>query len=113
VTSKSRKKKPRVGSWSTLGYTNGVTLAQGGIVSSSISVHSGNFQGQLQAINSMSQGIHTQYSGGLIRKVIETTPVCGNRRGGPDSKIYCEVYKHVEHKGHTGRGKTGKWYSWD
>lgn len=37
---------------------------------------------------------------------------CGARRGGPDSKIFCEVPNLVPHTTHAGRGST-KWYTWE
>ena len=37
---------------------------------------------------------------------------CHNRRGGPRSKVFCEVPKTVPHDVHSGRGKTGYWFSW-
>jgi hypothetical protein len=37
---------------------------------------------------------------------------CDVRRGGPRSRIYCEVFKRVPHKEHIGRSKSGRWYAW-
>lgn len=36
---------------------------------------------------------------------------CNNRRGGPRSKIYCEVPLDVPHEFHHGRS-SGRWFSW-
>lgn len=47
-------------------------------------------------------------------KLMPYTPpdYCNVRRGGPRSKIRCEIPKHVPHEFHTGRGQTGSWFSW-
>lgn len=43
---------------------------------------------------------------------VKAVDYCHNRRGGPRSRIFCEVPKSVPHEVHTGRGRTGYWFSW-
>jgi hypothetical protein len=42
--------------------------------------------------------------------VAENLPLCRARKGGPRSKIYCEIFAKVPHEVHLGRGKT--WHQW-
>lgn len=37
---------------------------------------------------------------------------CGHRRGGPRSKITCEVPKDYPHDLHSGRNRRGAWFFW-
>lgn len=37
---------------------------------------------------------------------------CHNRRGGPNSRTYCEIYECVYHTDHMGRSPSGKWFYW-
>lgn len=106
MTSKKRRKPGR---WAHLGYAQGGLIVRGQIIG-----HVGGFSNHTNM--AMLNNINTGSIGNPTINFYQTptpTPVCNARRGGPDSKIYCEVYKHVEHKQHTGRGKTGRWYSWD
>jgi hypothetical protein len=52
----------------------------------------------------------------VVRNYPEPPEECGKRRGGPRSRIYCEVFKCVPHKVHVGKHATnqfGRWYTWE
>lgn len=73
------------------------TLSSGSIVASV-----SNFK---NALNGLSEGFVT---------MDRQTNYCNSRRGGPRSKVFCEVPKEVPHEIHAGRPTTnsGRWYSW-
>jgi hypothetical protein len=48
-----------------------------------------------------------------IKKLHDVPSACWARKGGPRSRVYCEVYAHIEHRQHCGRGPSGKWFNWD
>lgn len=75
-----------------------VTFSSGGIVISGAS---------LTAANIVSTG---KITGGFTKAPPAPEP-CNNRRGGPHSKIFCEVPQMVPHDIHAGRGR-GRWFSW-
>lgn len=93
----------------------GITITQGGVAT---------FAGTIKAasININASAIKAGQSFSQVAKATkklqwslekyEAVDYCHNRRGGPRSKIHCEVPKTVPHDTHSGRGNTGNWFSW-
>ncbi len=75
--------------------TSNVTINTGGVIINNAS---------LATVNTISSGMT------FYKRPFNKT-ACMARRGGPRSKIYCEIYKEVPHDIHMGRGKN-KWFSW-
>jgi hypothetical protein len=68
------------------------------------------------AITSTAFSNHTHIVQGTnlrIRKIPDPPTECGNRRGGPRSRIYCKIFKEVPHSIHIGASNKGIWYRWE
>lgn len=59
-------------------------------------------------------GSGVTFTGGTItiKKLPDPPRLCKNRRGGPSSKTFCEVYAMIPHDIHTGRSPRGHWFTW-
>lgn len=87
-------------------------LAQGGLVitgPSSVTISSG-YVHTTNTISNMGKQIGITVE--KMKYFDRAANYCHNRKGGPRSKIFCEVPKGVPHDVHAGRSK-GRWYYWE
>lgn len=83
---------------------NNVTFARGGVINAN-GVSSGTIK--------MSDA--AKRANRSFAKLERVANYCNDRRGGPASKVFCEVPKGVPHNIHAGRSienRSGRWYSW-
>lgn len=88
-------------------------LAQGGPVitgPSSVTLSSGTYVHTTNTISNMGKQIGITVE--KMKNFDHAVNYCHNRKGGPRSKIFCEVPKGVPHDVHAGRSK-GRWYYWE
>ena len=90
-----------------------VSMAKGGTIVNSATLTSASNMTVSFAVNTSAIKNMAIAAGGAIKAMekIRDPNLCNNRRGGPRSKIFCEVPVSVPHDYHTGRG-IGKWFSW-
>ena len=91
------------------------TFANGGVITlGSVNIVSNS--GFVTSVNGFKSSINATVT--AVKKLNSTFELmddpnyCHNRRGGPRSKVFCEVPATVPHDTHTGRGQTGYWFSW-
>src|SRR6478609_2949759 len=100
------------------------TFASGGVIQGgSLTIASGSIisKGTIIAINGSANKASQSFSQ-LAKQTKKLTwelqknyvdpEYCHNRRGGPRSKIHCEVPKSIPHDFHMGRSRSGGWFSW-
>jgi hypothetical protein len=107
-----RRKKPKYAAGGLVISGGAINFLNGGTVIGRITANTANITSQLQRINAAASSMTHTFGLASQKFKPDEPPACGARRGGPDSKVFCEIWENVEHKTHMGRGRS-KWFSWD
>lgn len=99
-----------------------ITFRSGGIVMSSggAATFSGNMSAMNITINTAMQNMSSSLAKAsksakkleLKLAPLQNIEFCNVRRGGPRSRVFCEVPVGVEHDNHAGRSPKGNWFHW-